>query len=171
MADLIAVLEEVFTNPAFFFPLLFVYSVLVAIILPIPIEIALIWPLLKGDLWLYTGATLTMALGKTMGSWGIFFLGIKVEDNIRRWSEGYRLARRFVDGMIKFVRRTRYVGLLILLSIPLMTDTVPIYVYSLFNEEGEILQLRLFLSVNFVAAIVRSLVIAILFKSFGLMPS
>lgn len=167
MADLITLLEEVFTNPVLFFPLLFIYSVLVAIILPIPIEIALIWPLLKGDLLFYAGATLTMAVGKSIGSWGIFFLGTKVEDDIRRWSERYEIARRFVDVMIDFVRKTRYIGLLILLSIPLMMDTVPIYIYSLFNKEGEILQLRLFLAVNFIAAIFRSIIVAIVFVALG----
>ncbi|MFQ6106724.1 MAG: hypothetical protein ACE5QF_03950 [Thermoplasmata archaeon] len=167
MADLIGFLEEVFTNPILFFPLLFAYSVLVAIILPIPIEIALIWPLLQNDIVLYATATLIMAVGKTVGSWAIFFLGIRIEDNIRRWSEKYRLARRFVDAMIRFVRRTRYVGLLLLLSIPLMTDTVPIYIYSLFNEEGEVLHLKLFLGVNFLAAIVRSAIIAVVFVAFG----
>jgi membrane protein YqaA with SNARE-associated domain len=167
MADLIALLEEVFTNPVLFFPLLFIYSVLVAIILPIPIEIALIWPLLKGDLLFYAGATLTMAIGKSVGSWGIFFLGTKVEDNIRRWSERYEIARRFVDVMISFVRKTRYIGLLILLSIPLMMDTVPIYIYSLFNKEGEILHLKLFLAVNFIAAIIRSIIVAMVFVALG----
>ncbi|MFQ5909794.1 MAG: hypothetical protein ACE5IJ_03630 [Thermoplasmata archaeon] len=165
--DLIALLEGVFTNPLLFFPLLFIYSVLVAVILPIPIEFALIWPLLNGDVLLYAGATLVMAMGKTVGSWAIFFLGMRAEDNIRRWSEKYRLAKKFVDAMIRFVRKTRHIGLLVLLSIPLMTDTVPIYIYSLFNEEGEILHLNLFLSVNFIAAIIRSVIIAAVFVAFG----
>lgn len=168
MVDLIAFLHEVFGNPVLFFPLLFLYSVLVAVILPIPIEFALIWPLLSGDFLLFAGATVVMAIGKTVGAWAIFYLGIRVEDNIRRWSEKYRFWKRFVELMIRFVQRTRHVGLLILLSIPLMTDTVPIYIYSLFNTEGEVLRMSVFLGVNFVAAVIRSAIIAVLFVGFGL---
>lgn len=168
MVDLIGVLGEFLTNPFIFFPLLFLYSFLVAIVLPIPIEFALIWPLAAGDMSFYAGATLTMALGKALGSWAVFFLGIRVEDNIRRWSTKYELARKFVELMIAFVSKTRYVGLLIILSIPLMTDTVPIYIYSLFNEEGEVLDMKIFVGVNFGAAIIRSAIIAVIFIAFGL---
>jgi membrane protein YqaA with SNARE-associated domain len=171
MVDLIAVLNDLIGNPYLFFPLLFLYSILVAIILPIPIEIALIWPLLEGDFVLFAGAILTMAIGKTVGSWAIFFLGIKVEDNIRKWSEKYRFWRKFVELMIRFVRRTRHYGLLILLSIPLMTDTVPIYIYSLFNEEGEIMQRSIFLGINFVAALIRGALIALIFIAFGIVAA
>jgi len=167
MVDLIAFLEEVLWNPVLFFPLLFLYSVLVAVILPIPIEFALIWPLLSGDFMLFVAATLVIAAGKTVGAWAIFFLGIRVEDNIRRWSEKYRFWRKFVELMIRFVQRTRHLGLLILLSIPLMTDTVPIYIYSLFNTEGETLSMSVFLGVNFLAAVIRSAIIAVLFLAFG----
>ncbi len=167
MVDLIAFLEGVFGNPVLFFPLLFLFSVLVAVILPIPIEVALIWPILSGDFVLFVGATLTIAIGKTVGAWAIFFLGIRVEDNIRRWSEKYRFWKRFVELMTRFVRRTRHVGLLILLSIPLMPDTVPIYIYSLFNTEGEVLSMNVFLGVNFVAGVIRSAIVAALFVAFG----
>ncbi len=167
MVDLITFLQDVLGNPVLFFPLLFIYSVLVAVILPIPIEFALVWPLLSGDLMLFVGATLTIAIGKTVGAWAIFFLGIRVEDNIRRWSEKYRFSKWFVELMTRFVRRTRHVGLLILLSVPFMPDTVPIYIYSLFNTEGEVLSMSVFLGVNFVAAVIRSAIIAALFVAFG----
>lgn len=167
MVDLIAFLEEVFGNPVLFFPLLFLFSVLVAVILPIPIEFAIIWPILSGDFVLFVGATLTIAIGKTVGAWAIFFLGIRVEDNIRRWSEKYRFWKWFVELMTRFVRRTRHVGLLILLSIPLMPDTVPIYIYSLFNTEGEVLSMNVFVGVNFVAGVIRSAIVAAVFVAFG----
>ncbi|MEE9341311.1 MAG: hypothetical protein V3V21_06570, partial [Thermoplasmata archaeon] len=128
---------------------------------------ALIWPILSGDFVLFVGATLTIAIGKTVGAWAIFFLGIRVEDNIRRWSEKYRFSKWFVGLMTRFVRRTRHVGLLILLSIPLMPDTVPIYIYSLFNTEGEVLSMNVFLGVNFVAGVIRSAIVAAVFVAFG----
>src|SRR5438876_905920 len=48
-----------------------------------------------------------------------------------------------------------YAGLYLLLSIPLMSDTIPIYVYSLFNQEGKALERNMFLIANFLAALNR----------------
>ncbi len=139
-----------------------------AIILPIPIEIILIGPGSSGDYGIYFRTAFVMALGKAVGAWLVFVLGTKVEDNIRRWSRKYRLVERFVTWCIAFVRKTRYVGLFLLLSIPGMTDTVPIYIYSLFNEEGEVLDMRLFTGVNFAAALVRAVFMLAIFLAFGI---
>jgi len=53
------------------------------------------------------------------------------------------------------VRKTGYAGLYLLLSIPLMSDTIPIYVYSVFNAEGKALERNMFLLANFLAALNR----------------
>lgn len=152
-------LYDFFTNPAVYLPLLFIYSFLVAIILPVPIELALLWPLLANDMVLYAAATLVMAAGKAVGGWAVFFLGLKLEDEIRRWSKRFKIADNIVNWCIEFVRKTNYIGLFILLSIPLMSDTAVLYVYSLFNKEGEVLNMSKFVIVNFFAAIVRSLIL------------
>lgn len=142
-------------NPFIFFPLLFIYSVLVAIILPIPLELAL---LLVGDPVIIVAASITIGLGKMMGAWLIFYVGIRVEDNIRRWSEKYNIVNKIVRFCIKFVDKTGYIGLFILLSIPFMTDTIPVYIYSLFNEEGRLMKQNWFLLTNFLAGIARGLI-------------
>ncbi|MCK5547555.1 MAG: hypothetical protein KAI64_00965, partial [Thermoplasmata archaeon] len=85
--DLMGVLQDFFANPYVYLPLLFLYSFLVAIILPIPIELALLWPLLANDMVLYSVATVVMALGKTTGAWAVFHLGLRIEDDIRKWSK------------------------------------------------------------------------------------
>ena len=56
----------------------------------------------------------------------------------------------------RFVQRTGYVGMYVLLSIPLMSDTVPLYLYSLFNAGGKSLSRRAFLVSNFLAAWTRA---------------
>lgn len=146
----------------------FVFSVLVAVILPIPIEIVLIAPIANNQ-WGYLGSiVLAMAAGKTVGAFLVFYLGIHVEDNIRRWSAKYRIADRFVKWCEKFVRKTNYVGLYVLLSIPLMSDTIPIYLYSLFNEEGRALDRRAFLLSNFLAAWTRAGVLTFAYLVFAI---
>jgi membrane protein YqaA with SNARE-associated domain len=153
--DLIEFLNQATSNPFLFFPLLFTYSVLVAIILPLPIELALIF---VTDPSYIIATAVVIGLGKMVGAWGIFFLGLKVEDNIRHWSEKYKTVNKIVKFSIWFVDKTGYVGLFILLSIPFMMDTVPIYIYSLFNEEGKLMKRNYFLLTNFVAGIVRGII-------------
>src|SRR5216110_445464 len=51
--------------------------------------------------------------------------------------------------------KTGYAGLYLLLSIPLMSDTIPIYVYSHFNQEGKALERNMFLIANFLATLNR----------------
>jgi len=45
----------------------------------------------------------------------------------------------------------------------MMSDTIPIYVYSLFNEEGKALERNMFLIANFLAAINRVAILSMAF--------
>ena len=152
--------------PAAYIAITFAFSILVAIILPIPIEIVLLAPILE-ERWGYVGGVvLAMAAGKTVGAWLIFYLGLRVEDNIRRFSERYKFMARLVKWCERFVRRTNYVGLYVLLSIPLMSDTIPIYLYALFNEEGKALDRTAFLVANFLAACTRAGFLVFIYMGF-----
>ena len=165
--DFIALVAWAYHNPAAYLPITFGFSVLVAIVLPVPIEIVLLAPLLEQQ-WGYLGAIiLVMAVGKTVGAWLIFYLGVRVEDNIRRWSDRYKLAARLVKWCERFVRKTNYIGLYVLLSIPLMSDTIPLYLYSLFNEEGKALNRTAFLVSNFLAAWTRAGFIVLIYVLVG----
>ena len=163
LEDIVAWISAAYNTPAIYLTLTFLFSILVAIILPIPIEIVLFAPLV-GQQWGYIGSiVLAMAAGKTVGAYLVFRLGVRVEDNIRRWATKYRIADRFVKWCEVFVRKTNYIGLYVLLSIPLMSDTIPIYLYSLFNEEGKALDWRAFLVSNFLAAWTRAGILALIF--------
>lgn len=162
--DFINSLLGAYGNPYVFLPLVFVYAVLIALILPIPIELSLVAPIVNQD-WGYLAAiALALAAGKTVGAWLIFVLGVRVENTIRWWSERWRFAKWFVDKADLFVQKTGYLGIYLLLSIPLMSDTIPIYLYSLFNKEGKSLARNLFLWANFFAAINRVAVLVGLYK-------
>jgi hypothetical protein len=109
---------------------------------------------------------LILGLGKATGAFLIFYLGIKVEGPIRRWSRKWEWFKKFVDLMDRFVCKTRYIGLYILLSIPLMTDTVPIYLFSIFNKEGQALKPKWFTLTNFLAGVTRAMVVYSIFLIF-----
>src|SRR2546426_2538078 len=160
MVDLIGLLAEAIKNPFVYFGLVFVYAILIAIILPIPIETALILPLQQGSITLFTVALFAVALGKAVGAWLVFLLGVKIEGSITKWSARFKIVERIVKGLEKFVRWSGTLGLYTLLSIPLMSDTLPIYFYALFNKEGKVLDQRQFILSNFLAGFNR---VALLF--------
>jgi len=163
VVDFISFLQDLFNNEVVYLLATFWYSILVAIVLPIPVELALLPPLLARRFGLFAEAAFAVAAGKTVGAWLIFRIGLRVENSIRFWSDRYPLARRLVSGLGKFVEKTGYIGLYILLSIPFMSDTVPVYLYSLFNEEGKWLSERTYLLSNFLAAINRSAIWVLIF--------
>jgi len=159
LEDITNFIASVYNNPGAYLGVTLVFSVLVALVLPIPIEVVLLQPLLdpRGPQWGYLLAVVgAMAVGKTIGAWLIFFVGLRAEGGIRRWADRYKWIDRFVKWAERFVRRTNYIGVYILLSIPLMSDTVPIYLYSLFNEEGKAVSRTPFLIANFLAAWTRA---------------
>ncbi|MGI0150120.1 MAG: hypothetical protein ACREDF_11395 [Thermoplasmata archaeon] len=153
--DLLQILTDTYNTPWLYLLLAFGYAVLVAIVLPIPIELALLPPLLEQRWGYLTTAALAIAAGKTFGAWLIFVFGLNVEGSVRKWSDRWRVAAWVVTKAEKFVAKTGYTGLYLLLSVPLMSDTIPIYVYSLFNKEGKTLERNMFLIANFLAALNR----------------
>ncbi len=161
--DFINLLLNAYGNPYIFLPMVFGYAILIALILPIPIELSLVAPIVNQQWGYLVGIALALAAGKTLGAWLIFVLGVKVETTIRWWSGKWRFAKWFVEKADLFVQKTGYLGLYLLLSIPLMSDTIPIYLYSLFNKEGKSLERNLFLGANFFAAINRVAILAVLF--------
>jgi len=155
VVDLIQILLDSYNTPWIYMLLAFGYAILVAIILPIPIEIALVKPLEDQNFGFLLGTGLAIAAGKTVGAWLIFVLGLNIEGSIKKWSVRWRVAAWIVTKAEKLVRKTGYAGLYLLLSIPLMSDTIPIYVYSVFNAEGKALERNMFLLANFLAALNR----------------
>lgn len=134
--------------------MLFVYAVLTALILPIPVELILLNLLVNPSLLGF--AALVLGAGKTLGAGLVFVVGLKVEEPIRVFCARHPYLGQGVGYITRFVRATRWWGLLILLSIPLMSDTLPIYLYSLFNKQGQFISSSAFLAANFLAGVLRA---------------
>lgn len=168
MPDLIGLLSDFLGNPAVYLFLVFIYAILVAIILPIPIEIALVWPLYDSNLALFVAVMIVMAVGKAIGAVAVLMLGLKVEKTVYYWSKKFKWFGKVVHYLDLFVQKTGYIGLFIILSIPLMTDTVPIYIYSIFHGEGKKPSKTYFGITNFLAGVSRGLIIAVIVVLFGI---
>ena len=155
MATFEQILCQFLTNPLIYFLIVFGFSIAVAIILPIPIEVALVFALTAGSLALFTAALVAVALGKAVGAWLVFLLGLKVEGAMHRWAQRSKVFERILKALERFVRVTGVLGLFVLLSVPFMSDTAVLYLYALFNEEGKALDRRQFIASNFLAGISR----------------
>jgi len=162
--DMMVFLSSVSGNPLVYSIVFFTYAVLAAIILPIPVEFGLfmspsINPALKA---------IILGAGKCVGSLLVFYIGVKVEDDIRKWSEIFPWYKNFVDKMGIFVAKYGYYALFIMLSIPLMLDTVPLYLFTLFNKDGKGMERNKFAIVNFFAGIIRASIVLIAYHYVGI---
>ena len=151
---LIQFLEGLSHDPVAYSVVFFIYAVLATTILPIPVEIGLFF---SPETSIIVKA-LVLGAGKATGSVLVFLLGKRLGGGFDRFSMSHRFFRQFLDMMRRFVARTRYVGLYVILSIPLMVDTVPVYVFSLFNKKG-VMKLRYFALTNFLAGVTRAMLV------------
>ncbi len=130
----------------------FLYAIAATVFLPIPVELLL---------QLYPGIdtavkAVVLGLGKAAGAIVVFYVGKKVNPHIERWMSRHELAAKVLKPLEAFVRRTGWIGLTVLLSIPLMSDTAVNYFYSLLNEEGSAIGRWWFVLANFIGGIVRA---------------
>ncbi len=151
-------------NPLLYLLIVFVYGVLTAIILPIPVEFALFIRPETLSIFLIAGV---IGLAKMVGASLIFILGLRVEGPIRYYSARYPILGQGVGIVTRFVRVTSWIRLFVLLAIPFLPDTLPIYLYSLFNKQGQLIPAWIFLIVNLVAGIVRALLFFVLVEFLG----
>lgn len=133
--------------------LIFVYSVLVAFILPLPGELVLL-PAPQLAIGLSQPATIAVvvlvsAVGKALGSvWALRIGRSAVTARPAQWFfqrlfPGY--GSNTHDGVLRrFVRRYEYVGLAALLSIPLMPDTAVVYAFSVIESDEQLFALAAF---------------------------
>ncbi len=66
------------------------------------------------------------------------------------------------------VRRYGYPAMFVIMAIPGMIDTVPLYIFSILNKEGTLMTLRGFVITNIAAGITRAALIWLIFYAFGI---
>jgi len=131
---------------------LFLYSIAAAVILPVPVEVALMaYPQLDTSV-----KAVVLGLGKAVGAIAVFYVGYKVNPVIERWMGRHAAVARVLAAMEWFVRKTGWVGLTVLLAIPFMSDTAVNYFYSLLNEEGHAVGRWHFVLANLIGGIART---------------
>jgi len=153
--DLMGLLSQM-EGDVYLYPLfLFFYSIAAAVFLPIPVEVVLFTGS-NTALWVKMVA---LAAGKAVGSIIVFYIGFELEGFITKWSQRWKFFGLIVRFSQWFVAKLKYLGLYILLSIPLMSDTAVLYIFSLFNKEGDTFKVKMFVVVNFLAGMTRVLIV------------
>jgi len=148
-------------DPLTYLAILFLFTIAAAIVLPIPIEIALVW---NPGLFFPVKA-LVLGAGKGVGAIAVFYIGAKVESLALRFTK-WRWFKWLLDKSEAFVRRFGIVALYIIMSIPGMVDTIPLYIFSILNKEGGLIKARDFAFANFLAGVNRAFIIYALFYLF-----
>jgi hypothetical protein len=156
--DLIDLMLNAVGDPIAYSIIFFIYVVLAAVILPIPVEIGLfnsnVSPVIL---------VVIMALGKGVGAFIVFEISYRARRFLKGALGGGVLTKKIVGASERFVRRYGAIGLFIIMSTPLMIDSVSLYLFSLLNphEEDDAVQKRTFVAINLVAGAVRGGIILV----------
>jgi len=159
-------------DPVAYLIFIFIFAMLAAIILPLPVELVLV-----GFIFYLTDSSsqflglgiaeafiliaIVMGIGKAIGSWVVFVIGLKAEKLINKymsWGWFQRLLKR----VEKFCTKYGYMAMYLVMCIPMMTDTVPLYIFSILNKDGEVFDRNWFVFTNLWAGISRTLLVGIL---------
>ncbi|MCJ7463721.1 MAG: hypothetical protein MUO81_03165 [Thermoplasmata archaeon] len=210
MADILQQLMDYLMNnqvdPATYLFIFFLFCIAASIILPIPVEIALIW----NPGIFFPIKALVMGLGKGAGAIAVFYIPTVLKKIARRmhrlgpmrrirrvtgatakrlgmdrWRIFTRLTSkrprrseleiprwgwlRWIAGKTEMsVRRFGVLAMYLIMSIPGIPDTIPLYVFSIINTKGTLMTLRDFATANFLAGINRAFLIFAIIELLGL---
>lgn len=164
--DFINLLLNLMKNPVYYSIIFFIYVVLAAVILPIPVEIGLFNPYFNP-----IGLISILAIGKGIGALIVFEIGAKARSIIKKHSTGTKLTKRIINYCETFVEKYGYIGLFIIMSTPLMIDSASLYLFSLLNpkHDGKRAMARnKFVIINILAGAIRGGIIIALFYYIGI---
>lgn len=112
-----------------------------------------------------------MALGKGIGAFIVFEISTSARKRLKRFSSPKnKVVKKLLEYSEWFVKKYGYYGLLIVLSTPLMIDSISLYLFSLLNpeEKGEGMESGWFTLINIIAGAVRGMITLAVFYWVGL---
>lgn len=165
--DLIEILLNAIKDPITYSIIFFIYVVLAAIILPIPVEIGLFNPNIN-PIWL----VIILGFGKGIGAFIVYHISKRLRKKIKKFTIGkdWKITKKIILKLENFVKKYGHYGLFIIMSIPLMVDSITLYLFSLLNpiEEKTSLTSTKFVIINIFAGVTRGVIILIIFYFIGI---
>ncbi|MCG7844047.1 MAG: hypothetical protein MIO90_01285 [Methanomassiliicoccales archaeon] len=162
--ELMDFLNQVQGDPFAYSVIFLFYVVAATIILPIPVELMLF----LSPATPFIVKAVLLGIGKAVGSMLVFYIGVNVEGLIIKLSEKWKFFRVVVSACRWFTNKLGYLGLYLIMSVPLMVDTVPVYLFSIFREDGMKKDIRIFALVNLAAGITRAAIVYMFFELLGI---
>ena len=95
----------------------------------------------------------------------------KVRRRIQKWSTGTPLTRKIIKSCEQFVKNYGYIGLFVIMSTPLMVDSISLYLFSLLNpreDKKAALRKSKFVTINIVAGLIRGIIILLVAHYIGI---
>lgn len=163
--DLIEILLGIMQDPIMYSTIFFIYVILAAVILPIPVEIGLFNTNIHPALLIFI-----LAIGKGVGAAIAFEIGKRIRSAIKKRSIGNIFTKKIVAWCERFVSKYGYYGLFIIMSTPLMIDSASLYLFSLLNskDKGRRVMTRMwFVLINIAAGAVRGAIILLVAYLYG----
>jgi membrane protein DedA with SNARE-associated domain len=158
--DLISILLGGMEDRIIYSIIFFIYVVLTTLILPIPVEIGLFNPFIT-PVWLI----FLLAIGKGVGAFLAFEIGTRVRGILKKRPIKIPLTKKIVSLCERFIRKYGYYGLFIIMSTPLMIDSVSLYLFSMLNPSDKgrrAMTRRWFVLINIGAGAVRGTIILLI---------
>ena len=155
--DLIDIMLGAMQDPLTYSIIFFIYVILAAVILPIPVEIGLFNSYINPILLIFI-----LAIGKGVGASIAFEIGTRARSVLKKRSIGISLTKKIISWCERFVKKYGYYGLFILMSTPLMIDSATLYLFSMLNprDNGKsAMSRRWFVLINIAAGAVRGIII------------
>ncbi len=110
--------------------------------------------------------------GKGVGTFIVFYISQTLRKKIKDVSIGknWKITKKVILRLEGMVRRYGHYGLFIIMSIPLMVDSITLYLFSLLNptEEKSVLTSTKFVLINVAAGMVRGIIILSIFWLVGI---
>jgi len=160
---LTAFLEQVQGDPLTYSIVFFIYIIAATLFLPIPVELMLF----LSPATPFVLKAILLGVGKAVGSIIVFYIGVNVEGPIIGLTKRWSFFRMVVSTCKWFVDKLGYVGLYLILSVPIMVDTVPVYLFSIFKKERTDRDLRIFALTNLAAGLTRAAIVYFVITELG----
>jgi len=151
-ASLTSFIEQVQDDPLVYSVVFFIYIIAATLFLPIPVELLLF----LSPATPFVFKAILLGVGKAVGSIIVFYIGMNVERPINTLTKKWGFFRMVVNFSKWLVDKLGYLGLYLILSVPIMVDTVPVYLFSIFRKDRCDRDLKLFALTNLAAGITRA---------------
>lgn len=144
------------------FGIIFIYSFLVAFILPVPSELVLFAPL---NLGIGNAERIMLIIavssaGKALGSLVAFQTGVSIKQSgaVKHWMKrsGLNIIEWSEKRTIELARKHGYLGLTLGLSVPFFPDTASIYAFTVLDDNP-----RKFAAATFTGSVIRLVIVAV----------